>query len=284
MAKLINYYHNAGSNIIEESTIKNEKFNPVTHISLPTTAGSGSEATHFAVMYIGDTKYSVAHEKLIPNVAIIDPELHYSQTSYQKAASGADALAQAIESFWSVQSTEESRLYSEKALELVWNNLPKVVHEGDKLAHLKLAVGANLAGRAINIAKTTAPHALAYGFTKYAGLPHGHAVALSLPYFLTLHKNITVKNCNDPRGTEYVKSLMDKISKTIDCESDNIEKALLGFFRTLNIEINFSQLNISNKKFTELLKNINLERLANNPVKVDLSTIGTLFEFNTSSL
>lgn len=273
MAKLINYYHNAGLKTIEESTIKNKKFTPVKHISLPTTAGSGSEATHFAVMYIGDTKYSVAHEKLIPNVAIIDSELHYSQTPYQKAVSGADALAQAMESFWSVQSTEESRLYSEKALELVWNNLPRVVHNSDKEAHLKLAVAANLAGRAINIAKTTAPHALAYGFTKHAGLPHGHAVALTLPYFIKLHSNECTHSCRES---------LNKIDTIINNENKELDRCMIDFLDNINLNIRFNQLNISSEIFEQSTQKINFERLLNNPVEITNQTIKTIFIYNLS--
>lgn len=279
MAKLINYYHNTGLKTIGESNIKNENLNPVTHVSLPTTAGSGSEATHFAVMYIGDTKYSVAHEKLIPNVAIIDPELHYSQTPYQKAVSGVDALAQAIESFWSVQSTEESRLYSEKALELVWNNLPKVVHESDKAAHLKLAVGANLAGRAINIAKTTAPHALAYGFTKYAGLPHGHAVALGLPYFIYMHCQI-VKWNNAKYNPPKIKKIMELISAIMGSDISNIHDITNKYLGSIMININFQELNISKSLFRDIIKNVNQERLSNNPIDINYEGLLCLYNYN----
>lgn len=265
MAKLINYYHKAEIKLIEESYIKINNPELATHISLPTTAGSGAEATHFAVMYIGNTKFSISHPKLIPDYSIIDPELHCSQTPYQKAVSGADALAQAIESFWSVQSTEESRLYSKKALELVWNNLPDVVHKGDKLSHLKLAVGANLAGRAINIAKTTAPHALAYGFTKYAGLPHGHSVALTLPYFLKINSQINNRNCNDPRGTKHIDSIFEKIKNIL--KTNNSEHALKDFFNIINLDVDTSSLNLSKEILLTIIENINSQRLTNNPLK-----------------
>jgi len=275
MAKLINYYYNCDVDLINENNINNPNFKPLPCICIPTTAGSGSEATHFAVMYINNTKFSISQQKLIPNYAIIDPKLHYSQTPYQKAVSGIDALAHAIESFWSIQSTNESRLYSEIALELVWNNLPKVVHEGDHLAHLKLAIGANLAGRAINIAKTTAPHALAYGFTKYAGLPHGHAVALSLPFFYSVHNNINDKKCNDIRGEQYVKNIMNKISSIIN--ANNNENPINDFLSKINIETNPTMLNITNDTIEKVIKNINSQRMANNPSKIDIEEIRHFF-------
>lgn len=260
MAKLINYYQSSNENRIEVTCLKNENFIPVTHISIPTTAGSGAEATHFAVMYIGNNKCSIVHPNLIPDYVIIDPELHYSQTTYQKAASGIDAMAQAIESFWSTQSTEESRLYSEKALALVWNNLPDVVHKSDEIAHLKLAVGANLAGKAINIAKTTAPHALSYGFTKKIGLLHGHAVALTLASFFEFN----LKDENAISGMSEVKS---KIFKVINCTSVNDGKTKIQYFLSrLNIETKLSNLSShSIEQLLLLIEDVNNERLSNNP-------------------
>ena len=67
-------------------------------VLVPTTSGSGSEATHFAVVYIGQDKYSVAGAVLRPDLAILDPELTLSGSSYQRATSGIDAVAQAVES------------------------------------------------------------------------------------------------------------------------------------------------------------------------------------------
>lgn len=268
MAKLINYFHCHDYETLEIDNLKNPDFKPIPHICLPTTAGSGSESTHFAVMYIGNEKFSIAHENLIPEIAIIDPELHYSQTPYQKAVSGADALAQAIESLWSIQSTDESRSYSEKALELMWNNLPTVVHHGDKLAHLYVAIGANFAGRAINIAKTTAPHALSYGITKYAGFPHGHAVAISLPIIINLNNKITENNCIDKRGITHVKNQLKRIANILNSEPLNLPKLISDYFSSINIETKIKKLAISDSILKDIVSRINFERMSNNPIYI----------------
>jgi len=165
-----------------------------------------------------------------------------------------------------VQSTEESRLYSEKALELVWNNLPDVVHKGDKMAHLKLAIGANLAGRAINIAKTTAPHALAYGFTKYAGLPHGHAVAMTLPYFFKTNSHFNEENCNDQRGISYIEDIFKRL--TIILKTNNFELTLINYFKNIDLDIDIGKLNLTKELVCKIVENLNSQRLANNPLKV----------------
>lgn len=282
MGKLINYYHNIDTNIISEQKIDNPQFAPVPFICMPTTAGSGSEATHFAVMYIGNSKFSVAHQSLIPDYVIIDPELHYSQTPYQKAVSGVDALAQAIESFWSVQSTEESRGYSERAFKLIWENLYNVVHKGDEMAHLKVAFGAHLSGKAINIAKTTAPHAFSYGITKTIGVPHGHAVALFLPFFIFHCNEVCEQNCNDPRGVDYVITIMQKVISWINVDTNNAELKFLEFLNSLGISINLSRLKIPEKLFFESMKSMNYERLKNYPTKIDSSISKSIFHYLSS--
>jgi alcohol dehydrogenase class IV len=272
IAKLINYYKSFPTNRINCNNINTDEISPVHHICIPLTAGSGSESTHFAVVYDGYEKFSVAHKNLIPNYVLIDPELHISQTAYQKAVSGTDALAQSIESFWSVNSTEESMIYSQNALKLIWENLDAAVNSNDLKAHFLISVGANLAGKAINIAKTTAPHALSYGFTKYVGLPHGHAVALSLSKIIDYNLNVNEYNCDDCRGVIHVKTVLKKIFDIIEStESLNL------LFNKISIETDISKLNITNEVVQKVITNINKERLMNNPVIINNNDLKKIF-------
>jgi alcohol dehydrogenase class IV len=78
-----------------------------------------------------------------------------------------DALCQAIESFWSTNSTDESRIYSKQAIELIMPNIIKNVNNPDIISREKILVASNLAGKAINIAKTTAAHSVSYPITSY---------------------------------------------------------------------------------------------------------------------
>lgn len=246
-------------------------------IAAPTTAGTGSEATHFAVVYIRGEKHSWDDESLIPTVALVDANLLKGQSNYQMAVSGIDAFAQGIESMWSINSTEESRKYSEKAIKLIWENLESAIN-GDKEALAKIAQGSNWAGKAINIAKTTAAHALSYGFTKKLGLPHGHAVSISIPFFINLHLNISPNNCNDMRGITHVNDIMCKISKILNIAKNKLTQAILAFYKTLGVSISFKELEITNDIFIEATKQINYERLKNNPVNIDTNTLQLLFK------
>ena len=96
-----------GNTPIEDSKI------PI--VAIPTTAGSGSESTHFAVAYIDDKKFSVADSCSLPNYVFLDGNLTKGCSKYQKACNVLDAISQAIESSWAMNSTKESRKISFKA-------------------------------------------------------------------------------------------------------------------------------------------------------------------------
>ncbi len=251
-------------------------------IATPTTAGSGSEATHFAVVYINGKKHSYASSSILPSVAIVDANLLRGQSPYQIAVSGADAFAQGIESMWSINSTNKSIDYSEKAIKIIWDNLELAV-DGDIDALAKTAAGANWAGKAINTAKTTAAHAMSYGFTSKFDLPHGHAVSLSIPFFINIHQDISEKNCNDLRGAAHVQYIISKIARTIGVPKSYLTKAVYLFYEKIGLLLNFKKLNISHKDFIDIIKHVNKERLLNNPFIVELNTLEKLFSYEANN-
>ena len=97
-------------------------------IAVPTTSGTGSEATHFAVLYVNGKKHSVAHRFLLPTDAIVDAQLTASLPGRITAETGLDALCQAIEARWSINSCEQSNIYAEQAIELAWKHLHSAVN------------------------------------------------------------------------------------------------------------------------------------------------------------
>ena len=175
-------------------------------IAIPTTAGTGSESTRFAVIYRDGVKQSIAHESILPNHAILDAELLSGLPVYQKKCAMLDALCQGIESFWSVNSTGESRRYSKAAIICLLEAMDSYVYHNDIAAAERVMQASNLAGRAINITQTTAPHAMSYKLTSLYGIPHGHAVALCLPK-VWRHMLLNMHDCTDARGGEYLKSI-----------------------------------------------------------------------------
>ena len=249
-------------------------------IAIPTTSGTGSEATHFAVVYIGNKKYSFAHKYVLPDFSIIDSSLSYSNPAYIKACSGFDALSQAIESFWAVGSTEESRSYSREAIKIILNSIEMAVLESDKKSMDRMSLAANLAGKAINISKTTAAHAVSYPITKFLGIPHGHAVALTLGSFFVINSHYSESQLNDSRGIQYFDNISKELLNLFECyESEQVSQRLNQIMANIGLEANlksiFSKKNID---YELIKKEINLERLNNNPVKVNSSQIENLFK------
>jgi alcohol dehydrogenase class IV len=267
MAKLINldYPQTSKAEFLKNSNLITSRQKIV---AIPTTAGTGSESTEFAVVYIDHVKFSVAGKDILPRVVLLEPELTDCLSPYLTAVTGLDALAQAIESYWSVNSTRESLILSERAITLLITNLPLAVRNGTNNGYRKdLLQAANLAGQAINITKTTAPHAISYSFTSYFGIPHGHAVALTLPFFFEYNFELSKEDCNDPRGATFVKKSLLDLASILGCDGVyDASRYLQKFISDIGVEIKLDNLNISLTDIRSyVLPNINNERLFNNP-------------------
>jgi alcohol dehydrogenase len=271
MAKLINIGQ-AHNNSLRELVLEQNTLNSSGKklIAVPTTAGAGSEATHFAVIYIEKKKYSLANSKyVLPDAVFLIPSLTYSMSGYQTAISGIDAFAQAIESFWSVNSTPESKKYSKEAIKLIWKYLPESVCKGNLDAKNKMIEAAYLAGKAINISKTTGAHAISYIFTTHYNIPHGHAVALTLGEWFKFNSNVNNNNITDKRGVMYVRKTMEELSSIIfDTSVESPSLAINDFIKKVGLETRLDKLNITKADIETVINNIDLERLNNNPCQM----------------
>ena len=158
-------------------------------IVIPTIAGSGSEATHFAVYYDDrGNKHSFAHSTVKPDVVLFCPELLSTLPKRVVLVSALDAVSHSIESFFSKRANHVSRRLARNALIECLPTLAQLQTKEVGPEQLRrLQIGAYLAGRSINIAQTNLPHALSYSLTKKHGIEHGLAVSLLLEnYFLFL--------------------------------------------------------------------------------------------------
>jgi len=247
-------------------------------IAVPTTSGSGSEATHFAVVYVDGKKYSLASPFLLPDYVILDYRLTKAAPYYVRAASGLDALAQSVESYWNIYSTGVSRGYSSKAISLVLENLVPSLHTPTVTNLKAMQMAAHYGGKAINITKTTAPHALSYYFTTTFGLAHGHAVGLTLGNFFEINSLPSKDNLNDPRGTEHVMKIMKELFTMLGVKEAEEAKSRIGdIMKEIGLETDYNVLGIKPYHVEELIKSVNIERLVNNPVKVKREDILSIF-------
>lgn len=229
-------------------------------IAIPTTCGTGSESTQFAVLYKNGKKISLDDKSILPDYAIADSQFVKNNPKYLKACTSLDSFCQAIESYWAIQSTDKSKEYAKKAIKLCKENIVRYVKDGLNSDEMMLA--SNLAGKAINISRTTAAHALSYIITTKYGIPHGHAVALSMKDLFEANLKVNSKNCSDFRGENYVKKVLNEILDLL--ETDNFSAYWENLLKEIGIEYNFSNLGIDDKKF--IIKSVNTERLKNNPV------------------
>ena len=236
-------------------------------IAVPTTAGTGSESTHNAVMYYEGAKQTVTNDGVLPDYAVLEPSVLKTLPLYQKKCTMMDALCQGIESWWSVNSTEESYEYSRKTIELIMSNWRKYIFENDDEAAKQIMLAANYGGRAINITQTTAAHAFSYKITSLYGLPHGHAVAVCLPEIWEYMLG-NMDKCIDVRGKDYLAGIFLEIAKAMGC--GNPEDAVATFQEMMK-EMDLGNPVSENREddLQALSTSVNPVRLKNNPVGIN---------------
>ena len=250
--------------------------NKIPFIAIPTTAGTGSESTHNAVMYYEGSKQTVTNDGILPDYALLDPTVLKTLPLYQKKCTMMDALCQGIESWWSVNSTDESKEYSKAAVELIMAKWRQYIFDNDDDAAKVIMLAANYGGRAINIAQTTAAHAMSYKITSLYNLPHGHAVALCLPEiwdYMIVHIN----NCIDIRGERYVRDVFENISLSIGAGST---EDAIRIIRNMMAEMGLGSPSFVNDVEAELellCKSVNPIRLKNNPICLDYNSIYSFY-------
>lgn len=245
-------------------------------IAVPTTAGTGSESTRYAVIYYEGKKQSITHTSIVPDYAILEPTLLKSLPLYQKKCTMLDALCQGIESLWSVNSTDESMVLSKMAIETIMYHWHGYIENNDEDDAKSIMLAANYAGRAINITQTTAPHAMSYKLTSMYGLPHGHAVALCLPE-VWMYMMEHPEKCIDKRGAEHLEFIFEWLGRLMLC--DSAYKGLM-MFRAIMFSLDMSapESNSLDADLEVLVHSVNPVRLKNNPVALDEKTIDVIYK------
>ena len=246
--------------------------NDIQFLAVPTTAGTGSEATRYAVIYYDGVKQSITSESFIPGTVLMDSSVLKTLPLYQKKATMCDALCHAIESFWSVNSTAESREFSRAAIQGVLRNMEGYL-ANTEAGNAGMLEAAHTAGRAINITQTTAGHAMCYKVTSLFNCAHGHAAILcDRVLFPWMIRN--TDKCIDPRGEGYIAGILDEIGRAMSC-ADAVSGAekLDGIFRELGLEVPSA----TDAQYKELKTSVNPVRLKNHPIRLTAETIDALY-------
>lgn len=236
-------------------------------VAVPTTSGSGSEATRYAVVTVDGVKRPMQCGSLLPTHVILDPELTYSLPRHVTASTGLDALAHAMEAMWSVRSEDASTEVAARALELAWRNIESAVNSPDARSRAAMMEASHLAGVAIDTAPTSAPHALSFRLTTVHGVPHGHAVALTLGATLEYNSGVTAEDVADPRGASFVRTRIGDIVAILGA-SDPADgrEALHDLIEAVGLEPTLSGVGAgSTAARRSLAEAVSPLRLANNP-------------------
>ena len=255
-----------------EWIIQRTEGNAIPFLAMPTTAGTGSEATRYAVIYWNGVKQSITSESFIPETVLMDSSCLTTLPLYQKKATMCDALCHAIESFWSVNSTDESKEHSRKAIQGVLDNMDGYLQNTES-GNAGMLMAAHEAGKAINITQTTAGHAMCYKITSLFGCAHGHAAILCDRVLFPWMINNSDK-CVDSRGELYLKSAFCEMAYALGCEAPELgARRLEDLFQKLDFEVPKA----TEEQYIELKTSVNPVRLMNHPIALDEDTIDKLY-------
>ena len=236
-------------------------------ILVPTTAGTGSEVTSFSTIYVNQSKHSLDDPALLADHAIVDPDLTIGLPQRTAASASLDAISQAMESLWSIKSTESSLDNAREALRLGLRHVRQFCLDSRPENRAAMARAALLSGHAINVTRTTAPHAVSYALTMLFGIPHGHSCALTLPGFMLYNANVSDSDVVDPRGVRWVK---ERIQEAVEMlEVNTVEQAhaqLLRLIAETGLEPRLSDLGLGESEIERIVKfGLNQKRASNNP-------------------
>jgi alcohol dehydrogenase class IV len=185
-------------------------------VAIPTTAGSGSECTSFATFWDDGAKQSLIDDNLLPDHVIYVPGLLKTQNAQQFLSSTSDTVAHCFDTLWNRNCTQESKNLAESALVLISPAVQFLGSEAQLVSDSALfqaQQAAALAGKAININKTSLSHALSYPLTSLLQIPHGLAAGLTLSSILGLVQRLDLEWA----GSKLEMGLQD-IAKTVSSE------------------------------------------------------------------
>lgn len=240
------------------------QYKTIPFIAIPTTSGTGSEATSNAVITNTELslKKSIRDPWLIPEVALVDPELTLFLPPHITATCGGDALTQCIESYLGKKSQEISDALALHAIGLIGKSLVKAVKKGKNLkARKDMAMAALLSGLCLSNSGLGAVHALSHPLGVYYKIPHGLSCTVLLPYVMEFNLSVATK-----KMTKIAQSLGENISLLSEKEaSQRAVDKIKEIFSQVGIKSNLSEWGIKEEDFSKIIKGSKGGSLNNNP-------------------
>lgn len=196
-----------------------EPFRPLPLIAVPTTAGTGSEATMWATIWDGPSglKHSLSHPALYPTMAFIDPELTLSAPRELTVTTALDALSHSMESIWNRKANPISNVFAAHAITTISTALPRCLENPANIEpRTELHTASSLAGLAISSTQTALAHSMSYPLTGELGVPHGLACSATLPELLRLNGNADPRRVEPILGALACHSVSEASDRTAD--------------------------------------------------------------------
>lgn len=260
-AKMIRILTNNSEDTALYGEIEN---NDIKALFIPTTAGTGSEATKTSVFYLNEIhKYSVHSLDFIPDYVLFDERLLETLPLYQRKATCLDALCHSIESYWSTKANDESREYAEKSIRLFFEHKDGYINN-TKDGNLGMLWASFYGGKAINITGTVAPHALCYHITMSCHTSHGHSVAILLS---EIYKYMLER--------DYPRALFDSFARVM---GGNEAKDGLEIFNSVLDGFELERPKIDEARLDEFVSEVNISKLKTNPVPLDKDDIKEIYK------
>ena len=231
-------------------------------IAMPTTAGTGSEVTQVSVMSSGKEKKTINNPVFMPTYAIVDPELTLTVPPRTTMNTGLDAMAHALEGYWSKNHQPVSDLCAIEAVRLVLENLETAYRDGTNLsARENMSLAALLGGLSFALPKTAGSHACSYPLSEDYHLPHGEACAFTLDSFVRINRDERLETLCRRAGLSGTDELADRIRAL---------KALGGLRMTLK--------DLGEVDLPKLCRDAaNHPLMRNNPVAMDETALESMF-------
>lgn len=229
-------------------------------VAIPTTSGTGSEVTSFAVITdknLGNTKYPLADYELTPDVAIVDPEFVYSLPKVAVADTGMDVLTHAIEAYVSVMANDYTDGLAIKAIQLVFQYLEKSALEADPIAREKMHNASTIAGMAFANAFLGINHSLAHKWGGQYHTAHGRTNAILMPHVIRYNAKKPTKFASFPKYNHFVADeryaeiarILGLPARTTEEGVNSLIAAIRKLNKTLGIPETFQELGFDPKDF-----------------------------------
>ena len=256
-------------------------FNELPLFAIPTTAGTGAEATFVSVITAKDgSKKAIYTPKILPDVAILDATLTLKLPRHITAATALDAMVHCVEAYTSrTKKNLISDALAVKGLQMLWNNFEKVLNQGDDInARSNMLLGSTLAGIAFVNSSVAAVHGLSYPLSINFHIPHGHANALVMCGVFTFNLSAAA-----PLYAELAHAVMP--SQTLgmtDLEAASLFiKQLKIFLETSGLKYRLNELDITDQDIpalADIVINTYARLIATNPKDMTLNEVTAIYE------